>query len=76
MFKEWICELKKCKVLSRMYRRCVPRLVDGRGWWPSEMTDVVYLKSSLEVVHGAALFHNLTNLESLLHLVRGGNVGM
>lgn len=59
-----------------MYRRCVPRLVDGRGWWPSEITDAVFLKSSLEVVQGVAFFHSLTNLESLLHLVRGGSVGM
>lgn len=57
----------------------MPRLVEGRGWWPSEMPKAPplrLLRSSPEAVHGVAFFKSFTNFESLLHLVRGGSVGM
>lgn len=50
--------------------------MDGRAWWPSDNAGATWLKSSLTAVQSVALFHSLRNPESLLHLVRGGNVGM
>ena len=46
----------------------MPRLVEGRGWWPSEMPKAPplrLLRSSPEAVHGVAFFKSFTNFESL-----------
>ena len=53
--------------------------MEGRGWLPSAITGAPplrLLRSSPEAVHGVAFFQSFTNLESLLHLVSGGSVGM
>lgn len=55
--------------------RCVPRLVEGRGWCSS--LDVVLIEVSMGTVQeGAAFFHNVKNFESRLERVRGGRVGI
>ena len=65
-----------------MYRRCVPRLVDGRGLLPPEMDAFWpgYTPPPRGLVpvarHGdAALLQSLMILESWLHLVSGGSDG-
>jgi hypothetical protein len=55
----------------------VPRLVDGRGFWPSVPVEDFPWLGPDPFLHGfAALFQSLTNFESWLHLVKGGKVGI
>lgn len=61
-------------MLSRIYSRWVPRLVEGRGWLPS--FEPLWCESSVPILHGLAFLHSWMNFESRLHRVRGGSVGM
>lgn len=61
--------------------RCVPRLVEGRGWC-SSLGAAVLIELSMgteqegAVQEGEAFFHNVKNFESRLQRVRGGRVGI
>lgn len=66
-------------MLRRMYIRCVPRLVEGRGLCSSLDAVLIELSTGVQegaVQEGAAFFHNVKNFESRLQRVRGGRVGI